>query len=373
MKIIVSQEELQNGLKIVERATMVKGLQPVLANVFIETVGANIVKLKTTDFDLTMITNITAKIEEKGKVTVSARKLSDIIMKLGSKDLIELEADENNIVKITCGKSQFELVGISAEEFPNVEEGPLDENMGYLNIELAPFVKAIKQASFAAAGFETNNLLSGVVCQVTNNMVEIASTDGNRLARAREVIDFKTDETKMLVLPSKTMQELIKFTSYTDEEFVKLYPEQGKIFIKTNNITMVSRLKEGQYPKYNQLIPQKSPKEAIVDIQQLVNSIEKVSTMADDKTCIVRFMFSKGTLVLKGSNNEMGKSQDEIDIEYTGDDLEIAFNFRFVLECLKNMYSKEVKIGLNESTTPTVLRPVAEEDFICLVMPCRLD
>ena len=371
MKIVVSQEELQNGLKIVERATMIKGLQPVLANVFIETIGKNLVKLKTTDFDLTMITNITAQIKEQGKVTVSARKLSDIIMKLGSKDLIEIESDENNVVSLNSNKSHFEIVGISAEEFPNVEEEP--EEKDFLNIELAPFVKAIKQASFAAASFETNNLLSGVVCQVTNNMVEIASTDGNRLARAREVIDFKTDETKMLVLPSKTMQELVKFTSYTDEEFVKLYPEQGKIFIKTNNITMISRLKEGQYPKYNQLIPQKSPKEATVNIQKLINSIEKVSTMVDDKTCIIRFSFSKGNLVLKGNNNEIGKSQDEIDIEYDADDLEIAFNFRYVLECLKNMYSENVKIGLNESTTPTVLKPVADEDFICLVMPCRID
>jgi len=370
MKFLVSKDEIQKGLKIIEHATMQKGLQPVLANVYLETIDRNTVKLKATDFDLTIFTNITVNVKELGKVTVSAKKLSDIVLKLDNDDLIDFETDENNLVKLTCKKTKFELKGISAQEFPNITEETEKEE--YINIELLPLVKAIKQASFAAANFETNNLLSGVVCNVMNNMVEIASTDGNRLARAREVIDYKTEETNFLILPIKTIQEIERISSFTDDEFIRLYPQKNKIFIKTSNIILISRLLDGQYPKYNQLIPQKTPKEAIVDVNELINSIEKVSTMVSDKVGYIKLLFSNNSLKLTGQTPDSGKSEDEIDIEYEYEDLSISFNFRYLLECLKNMYSEKVKIGLNTELSVTVLKPVNEEDFVCLVMPVQI-
>lgn len=371
MEFLIKKEDLFNGIRIVERATAMKGLQPVLANLLIESLDKSTLQFTATDLDLTVVTKIQAQIKEEGKITLPAKKLSDIVSRL-SDNLISFKLiEETNSVNITCKNTKFDIIGISASEFPVLSDIKLEEENA-IEIELKPFTKAIKQAGFAAAGYETNNLLSGVVCDISENILEMASTDGNRLARVREKINNK-GKSGQLIIPSKTLQEFIKMSSFIDEESVKLYTDKTKLIIKSENTMTISRLMEGQYPKYNQLIPQESPKIAKVNISQLISSLERVSIMVNERTSIVKFEFKENKLTLSADTPDSGASEDEFDIDFPEkEELKIAFNYKYVLDSLKNMETTEVKIGLNSSLSATVLKPNNEDDYVCLIMPVQI-
>lgn len=372
MKFVVKKEDLYNGIKIVERATSVKALQPVLMNILIETIDKSTIKLVATDLDLTVIALVDAQVEEEGKITLPSKTLNEIVSKLGDKLITFEMTDGETSVNITCQNSKFDIIGISASEFPpefsNIQ---LNEDEGF-EIEIRPFVKAVKQAGFAAASYETSNLLSGIVCDISENVMEIASTDGNRLARVRESIDNKDNHAKQLIIPSKTLNEFIKMSGFIDEDSVKIYTEKSKIIIKSERTTTISRLLEGQFPKYNQLIPKESPKEALVNVAQMISALERVSIMVNEKTSIVKLEFSLNTLKLTADTPDSGKSEESLDINYTGEELVIAFNYKYVLEALKNIDSDIVKIGLNTPLSATMFRPDSEEDYVCLIMPVQI-
>ncbi len=371
MEFVIKKDELFNGIRIVERATAMKGLQPVLANILIESVDKNTLKFSATDLDLTVIAKVQAQIVEEGKITLPAKKLSDIVSRVSDGLISVKKIDDSNTVNITCKNTKFDIIGISASEFPLIEENIKMEENNAIEIELKPFVKAIKQAGFAAAGYESNNLLSGVVCDISENILEMASTDGNRLARVREKIENK-GKTGQLIIPSKTLQEFIKMSAFIEEESIKIYTDKTKLIIKSENTMIISRLMEGQYPKYNQLIPQDSPKEAIVNITQLISSLERVAIMVNERTSIVKFEFKENTLTLSADTPDSGASEDAFDIEYSAEELKIAFNYKYVLDSLKNMETTEVKIGLNTGLSATVLKPNNDEDYVCLIMPVQI-
>jgi len=376
MEFLIKKDELLNGIKIVERATAMKGLQPVLANILIETIDKSTLKFTATDLDLTVVAIVQAQVKKEGKITLPAKKLSDIVSRLSDNLITIKQTEDTNSVNITCKSAKFDIIGISASEFPEITKFEDEENEeNSIEIEIKPFNKAIRQAGFAAAGYESNNLLSGVVCDISENTLEMASTDGNRLARVREKIEQKKEnkgKSSQLIIPSRTLQEFIKMSSFIEEDFVKIFTDKTKLIIKSSNAMLISRLMEGQYPKYNQLIPQDSPKEVIVNISQLVSSLERVAVMVNERTSIVKFEFKENKLILTADTPDSGASEDEIDIDYTAEELKIAFNYKYVLESLKNMETAEVKIGLNTSLSATVLKPNNEEDYICLIMPVQI-
>ena len=372
MKFVVKKEDLFEGIKIVERATSIKAIQPVFLNILIETVDKATIRLVATDLDLTVTTLVDAQVEESGKITLPSKTLNEIVSKLGNKLITVEMAEDETTVHMTCQSSKFDIIGISANEFPpevyNIE---LKDDECF-EIELKPFTKAVRQAGFAAANYETSNLLSGIVCDISGQVLEIASTDGNRLARVREHINNKDNQTKQLIIPAKTLNEFIKMTPYINEDSVKIYIEKAKIIIKSERTMTVSRLLEGQFPKYNQLIPSETPKEAIVNVSQLITALERVSIMVNEKTSIVKMSFADNELTLNGDTPDSGKSEEKIDIQYTAEPLVIAFNYKFVLDALRNIECDEVKIGLNTGLSATVLKPNSEDDFICLIMPVQI-
>ena len=378
MKFIIGKEDLLNGIRIVERATSQKAVQPVLYNILIETLENNKIRLSATDLVFTVITILDAQIQEQGKITLPAKKLNEIVSKLGN-DLVTFESEkafqgetESPNVSITCQKSKFDIIGISANEFPSdIFNYTIDESKCF-DVELKPFLKGIHQAGFAAASYEVSNLLSGIVCDFNNGILEIASTDGNRLARVREKLSNDITEQTQLIIPSRTLNELLKMSSFIEEDSIKICKDKSTIIFKSEKITAISRLLEGQFPRYNQLIPSESPKKAIVNVSQLIAALERVSVMVNDKTSIVKMHFAENELTLSADTPDAGKSEDKIDIEYDAEELLIAFNYRFVLDALRIIESDNVIIGLNAPLSATVLKPQSEDDFICLIMPVQI-
>ncbi len=372
MKFIIGKDDLLNAIRIVERATSQKAVQPVLYNILIEALDNNQIRFTATDLVLTVITNAQAQVQEQGKITLPAKKLNEIVSKLNN-DLVTVEVEEGGTnVSITCQKSKFDIIGISANEYPaEVFNYQIDESKCF-DVELNPFLKGIRQAGFASASYEVSNLLSGIVCDFSNGILEIASTDGNRLARVREKLNSNINEQTQLIIPSRTLNELLKMSSFIDEENIKICKDKSTIIFKTEKILTISRLLEGQFPRYNQLIPNETPKKAVVNVSQLIAALERVSVMVNDKTSIVKMHFVDNTLTLSADTPDSGKSEDQIDIQYTDEELLIAFNYKFVLDALRIIESDDVIIGLNAPLSATVLKPSSEDDFICLIMPVQI-
>lgn len=371
MIFTIEKESLLNNLRIVEKASLSKGIQPVLSNILIEAKNNEVI-FSATDLDLSIVSSTTAVVETEGSITLPAKKLSDIVSRLPEKPVLFNIDLNSNIASISCGNSKFELVGISANEFPNVVDKSTLTDKESFQIEVAPFVKGIKHTVYAAANYENRNIISGVYCSIDGTKLEMAATDGNRLTRIIESINNEDDKKQAFVIPSRTLQEILRIVSLVNDTVLEIYAEASRIIIKTTNVILSSRLLEGEYPPYRQLIPSSCAKEATVKREELINALERVSVMVNERTNIIKFTFNKDNLMLK-ADMEKGASEDVISIDFSdSEELVIAFNYRYVLDSLKIMESKDVKIGLGGSLSATIFKPDSEDDYLCLIMPIQI-
>ena len=370
MKFTVNKDDFLNGIRIVSGVATLKSVQPVLANILIEAESKNVIKLTTTDLDLTISTEVDAQIEEEGSITLPSKKLNDIFTRLTETLVTFVLNEDTNTVEISTKNTNFEIIGISASEFPKVTENITLENG--IEIDFKQFTRAIKQAGFAAASYETTGPLSGVVCDIKEEILEIASTDGNRLARVREKIENIENKSSKLIIPARTLQEVLKVSGFVEDEKIKIYTEKAKLAIKTSKTLVISKIIEGHYPDYNKLIPETSPKTAKVKRNELVSALELISVMVNEKTCIIKFELSENKLEIKADTSDSGKGKQDLDIEYSDEDMVIAFNYKYVLDGLKNMEDENVLIGLNTKASPALFRPDSENDYISLVMPVQI-
>ena len=372
MIFTIEKESLLNNLRIVEKASLSKGIQPVLSNILIEAKD-NEVRFSATDLDLSIVASTTAVVDTEGSITLPAKKLSDIVSKLPNKPVVFNIDLTSNVASINCGNAKFELIGISASEFPNVIDKNALVDKESFEIEVSPFVKGIKHTVYAAANYENRNIISGVYCSIEGTNLEMAATDGNRLTRIIEVIKNEEDKKKSFVIPSRTLQEVLRIVSLVNDTVLEVYAESSRIIIKTNSVILSSRLLEGEYPPYKQLIPTSCAKEAVVNREELINALERVSVMVNERTNIIKFTFDKENLTLKADTSDTGASEDVISIEFTDtEELVIAFNYKYVLDSLKIMESKNVKIGLGGSLSATIFKPDSEDDYLCLIMPIQI-
>jgi len=266
MKFIVDRDIFYNTLNVVSKASAVRGIQPVLSNVLLETVDNSELKLCATDMDLTIQIKIPAEISEKGSITLPAKKLTEIISKLPNEKVnFKLES---NTAEIKCGSSKFDIRGISSSEFPAVE---IPESDDYVEVEIEPLLKAVKQTGYAAATYDMNNVLSGVFCKIENNTLEMAALDGNRLARVKKEINNDEDKNFSVVIPSRTLKEFVNILSGVEDEKVSMIARNGQILFKLKDRYIISRLIDGQYPNYQQLIPKNNEKKAKINRRGFIN------------------------------------------------------------------------------------------------------
>lgn len=370
MLFTIDKDSLLNKLKIVEKVTAQRGnVQPVLANVLFEAEN-NTLNLTATDLEISIKAKTTVAVKKEGKITLPAKKLLEIAAKLPDKP-VEFSLDEDtNIVSIACGNSKFEIIGISAQEFPKIEE----EISGgtEIEIELEPLLKSIKNTVYAAANYENRNVISGVFCLIKGNSLEMAATDGNRLTRIIEAIKNKDEKSAKLVIPSRTLNEFVRICSFIVEDKVVLIVDKSRLTLKTMSFSINSRLIDGEYPPYEQLIPKTTANNSTVSRDELISALDRVSTMVNDRTSIVKFTFADNKLTLKAETPNSGSSEDVIDCSYSGEDLAIAFNYKYVLDSIKTMDAKNVNVGLNGSLSATVFKPDSEENYICLIMPIQI-
>lgn len=375
MEISLNKDELLNAIKVVEKITAQKSSQPVLSNILIETVSNDRVKFCTTDLNLSISHLVKAQVEKEGKITLSAKRLGEIVSKLDNKPVNLSLNQETNIVTISSGKAKFELIGISANEFPQVFDESEEEEKSF-EINKTTLIKGVKQVVFSAAVHESASILSGVCFNIDSNTIEFVATDGNRLTRASKEINSK-DDNAIFIVPSRTIQELIRISSIIEDEKVSIKLKKAKIQFEFENVVFQSKLINGTYPKYHQLIPAGNDKIVYIDREELIGVIERVCVMVNERTNRIKFSFKENTLELSTDSPEMGSGKDFIDISSNFDEIVIAFNYKYVLDSLKNMDTRKVKIEIATSLSATLFKPADEnengdESYVCLVMPVQV-
>lgn len=370
MKFTVERDFINNALNVVSKAAAVRGIQPVLSNVFIETIDSAEIKLCATDLDISIEMKLSADVSEEGSITLPAKKITEIISKLPNEKVSFKLEKESNSVEIKCGKSKFDVKGISGSEFPPIEYPESDD---FIEVEIEPLLKAVKQTIFATATYDMNNVLSGVFCKIEGNNLEMAALDGNRLARIKEEIENSDEKNFSVIIPSRTLKEFVNILSGTEDEKVAITVKNGQILFKLKDRYMSSRLIEGQYPNYEQLIPASNNKKAIIDRNKFLSSLDRVATMVNERTNIIKMSFNKDNLKITADTPDLGDSCDEIPVEYNSENIDVAFNYRYIQDFLKVLDVENIFIEMDSSLSGVLYKSENEKDAICLIMPVQLN
>jgi DNA polymerase-3 subunit beta len=370
MQFIVQKENLLTALNAVVKATTSRGIQPILANILIDaTMDAKSLKFAATDLDISIEAVVPATVTEEGKITLQAKKLVEIAANL-PEESVAFDIDlEKLIAKISSGKAKFELMGIAADEFPAITKiADSDE----VEIGLKQLLQSVKQTSFAAASFETNNVLCGVYLNLRKEEMEVAATDGNRLARKITKLSKPIEKELTAIVPTRILSEMVRIASLSDDERIFVGIADGQISFRLSDKYMLSRLLEGRYPDYPKLIPAKYETVAMANREDLVASIKRTSVMANERTNIVKLEFEKHKLNLLANTPDMGDAYDSMEVDFKEGGLKIAFNFKFIVEALQVLESHDVKMEFGGSLAPALLKPDDDENYLCLIMPVQV-
>lgn len=369
MQFEVQKENLLNALSAVSKATTTRGIQPILANILIDAIDAKSLKLSATDFDISIEAIIPASVQEEGKITLQAKKLMEIISNL-SDNSVAFDIDLAKLTaKISSGQAKFELMGIAADDFPEIAK--IDEK-NEVELELEAFVSSIRQTRFAAASFEANNVLSGVFFRVGSQEMEVAATDGNRLAQKKTKLSKAVSKDISVIVPTRILDEVVRMTTSETGDTIYVGLSEGQISFRLSDKYLLSRLLEGRYPDYPKLIP--SGYETIVKANKddLIGSVRRTAVMANERTNIVKMDFEKHKLHLSANTPEMGDASDSMDVDFKEGGLKIAFNYKFMLEALQAIETHDITMEFGGSLAPALLKCDDDEGYLCLIMPVQV-
>lgn len=362
MKIFCLQDNLKNNLSTLERVSGKNINLPITSTCLIET-QENGLKMSSTDLDLGVEMIIPAKIEKQGKAAISIKVLADFINNLPN-EKIELETINNNLM-VRCGRFKSVINGENPADFPIL---PKIKDMEKEKNELLfqEFKNAVNQVTNVVSQLSTRPELSGVYIKLEGGELVIASTDGVRLAEKR--IKHKTTHTTSFILPLKTAYECVKM--FDDEGKIHFIATKNQIMFFSNTTTLISRLIEGEYPNYKQLIPREYATHFVVEkskLSQLIKAVSPFSGRGNE----VRITITKNTIRTSAVNIERGEGESEEKIKLEGDELEIALNYKYIMDGISNIQTKELFIGLNGRTSAVVLAPHEDTSYTYLLMPIR--
>lgn len=368
MKFSMPKESLSRTLQAVVSAVPPKSTLPILSNFLLEAKEGRL-KLTCTDLDVSVCTETTSNVSTDGRVTVPARRFADIVREL-PQDEVKIGTDDLRLT-LDCSIGQFTLMGMDPEEFPKlpeVEEGTrLSLNAGELG-------KAIRATVYAVSTDETRPVLNGVLAEVRDGAIRFVATDGHRLARCTiKDSGLRNAKKADIIIPPKTLA-LVQRLASDDNARVELMLTRSYAIFTIGETTIYSRLLEGPFPNYEQVIPRENPKRAVVQRGPLMASLRRVSILADSITHQVRFCLRKDHIELKVQTTDVGEATETLPTDYAGADLDIGFNAAYLTEALKNMDGESVVMALDKPTTATVITPAegGVDDTVALVMPLRL-
>jgi DNA polymerase-3 subunit beta len=377
MKLKVPKNTLDKAIKSVSKAVPSKGVQPILNNILL-TNEENSLVLHATDLDFFIQATIPASNEECGTITLSAKKLEEIVSKLDDDDIYISVNEKNNQTHLACKQSNFDLLGVSAEEFPKFNKPEINSSTNFFSISKAKFSRIMDLIHISASRYDVNSILGGVYFALreadSKVIFEIAATDGNRLSSYEyeiENIDVSKIKQKEVVVPIRVINDVQRILETSVDDTLNIAFFGNQIVFKTQDRFVVSRLLEGVYPRYKQLIPKESDKIAQLDRKDFLNTLERVSVMANELTNMVKLSFSDSCLKVSSSNSDYGLAEDLINIEFMGEPIDLFFNVKYLIEALKTMDFEKIQISMLTQLSPAMIKPLSGDKYIYLVMPIK--
>lgn len=366
MKFTITRERLQEGLVAVAAAVPAKTTLPVLSNVLVEATKQGL-RLSGTDLDIAVSTTVAADVDAEGAATLPAKKLSDIVRELPSAPIRVTTAGEQR-VSLECGRTKFKLLGLPREEFPSFPPVKFDKAWK-APAELVH--KLVAHVAFAASTEESRPILNGVLWELRPDRMRMVATNGHRLAKMD--VPASGGSTADLIVPPKALEQVRKL--FAPESEVEIAKSENHIGFRAGGTLVYSRLIEGPYPNYEQVIPRENDKSATVDKVALTAALRRMSVVASDQTHRIRMALSGGAAKFSVQTPDLGEAQDELALTYEGEPLEIGFNAQYLLEVMKYMPTDEVRLTFKAPERAATVEPVGWDDpssYLCLVMPLRL-
>jgi DNA polymerase-3 subunit beta len=363
MKLTVTKAALLDGLQAVQNVVGVRTTLPILVNALV-TADKNKVWLTTTDLDLTVRCGIEAQVSKTGATTLPVRRLFSIVRELPDGD-IDIAVDEKNVATVTCGSSFFKIIGLSEEEFPPT---PKADGKYTYHLDQGSLKEMLKKTSYAASADETRFVLNGCLLSFKDSKLTIVATDGRRLALVEQEVEFPKEAETDLILPTKAVNELLRILK--DEGEVKACKKENQIVFEFGDVLIASKLVEGNYPNYRQVIPSHCEERVTFEREGLLAALRRVSLLTTDKSNATKLTFAKNKLVILMNTPDVGEARETIPIKYTGKEVSVAFNPEFMIDPLKNLSNDEVFLELTDDLSPGVIK--CDIPFLYVIMPMRI-
>ncbi len=368
MKFTITREKLHEGLQAVAASVPSKTTLPVLANILVEA-SKDGLKLSGTDLDISVSTTIPASVDQEGATTLPARKLVEIVKELPNA-AIRMTSSGEQRVSIECGKSKFKLLGLARDEFPAF---PTVTFEGGWKVAARDLQKLIGHVAFAASTEESRPILNGVLWELRSDRMRMVATNGHRLARMDVPTSGQGGGQADLIIPPKALEQIRRL--FGGDEEIEIGKSDNHLGFRSTTTQIFTRLIEGPYPNYEQVIPRENDKSLTADKAALAGALRRMSIVASDQTHRIRMAFSNGACKLSVQTPDLGEAQEELAVSYEGDSLEIGFNAAYMLEILKYMPTDEVRMTFKAPERAATCEPVGWDDpasYMTLVMPLRL-
>ena len=364
IKFCVTKEKILDGLQRVQNVVSTRTTLPILSNVLVQA-SDNHLSLTTTDLDMAVRCTVEADVSKAGATTLPARKLFMILKEIAASE-IEIEVDDRNAASIRSGSSFYRIMGLSEEEFPKF---PTTEGSKSLKMEQSQLRDMLKKTAYAVSSDETRYVLNGVYMSFKAAKLTVVATDGRRLALIERDLEIPKGAEAELILPTKAVGELHRLLG--DKGDAKLTVGENQIVISLDGTTLVSKLIEGTYPNFRQVVPSEAKERVQLERELFLAALHRASILASEKSQSVKLSFAKNNLTITATTPEVGEAKETMAINYKGKEVTIAFNPQYLMDPLRNLDADEVFLELTDELSPGVVK--VNEPFLYVLMPMRLN
>jgi DNA polymerase III subunit beta len=369
MKVTVTAGNLGQGLQIVSRAVSSRTTLPILNNVLLQT-GDSGLQLTATNLEIGIRQSIPAEVQEEGGITVPARLLTDFVTGLPDEQLQMTLDKKTQSLAVKSNRFDATIRGIDPADFPPVPAGADGRKV---NVSQSDLRDAIEQTVIAASSDEGRPVLTGVYVQLNGGKATFAATDGHRLAVKTLAVKSEATDSDTVVIPARALSELSRILKVGDDSIeVTVGSQKNQVFFKTRDVELMSRLIEGTYPNYQQVIPSQSTTTITAKTQDLLFTTKMVSLFSKDAANVIKFKTEGGKLTVTANTSEVGQNVAAVDARIEGQDLQVAFNSKYLLDVLGIIGSDEVQLGFTGPLNPGLIKPVGKENYLYIIMPVRV-
>ncbi len=370
MKINITKETLLEGIQVISAGVASRTTLPILHNFLMETQANGKIKLVRTDMEMAVVHYINAEVEEEGSLTVPTKEFAEIIKNLPDGKEINLYTGENNKFHIKSGKSKFWVIGTPKSEYPAIPE---IEKTGSVSLSPLSLQNMIDKTAFSASTQETRYILNGLLWNNTAEKFEVVATDGGRLAVASHPALPGSGEFK-IIIPTKILNEVVRFISLSKPDKdtqIHVNVASNQVSFEMNETTFISRLIEGNFPNYKQVIPTKKNISFEVFTKELLASTRRAALCSGEFGSTVKFHMENNAMTVSSTSQNM-EFTDELPIEYTQEAFDCAFNPQYIIDVLKNVGSEKVGFSFVNASQPVLIEPVGKDDLKYVIMPVRI-